>query len=136
MCPKFGLTRRTQCLLGMVTANANQKRSTLVLALYRKDHSKLIRCVYIGEGTPPTRNEGGVTIKIQDKEFQLLSIAGKYSALTLDNLKMDVNLTTRGTTVVMTDISPDHISVDSIYNNYSIETGSMRVKMPMLIKQM
>lgn len=51
--------------------------------------------LYIGDGTPPTHDEGGVTIKIPDKEFQLLSIAGKYSGLTLDNMKMDVNLTTR-----------------------------------------
>lgn len=35
--------------LGMVTANANQKRSTLVLTLYRKDQSKLIRCDVLAE---------------------------------------------------------------------------------------
>lgn len=86
-----------------------------------QENVQKITVTYTGDGTEPTNNEGGVIIKIPDKEFQSLNIVGKYSGITLDNMKMDVNLITRGATVVMMDNSPDHISIDSNYDYYSIK---------------
>lgn len=85
-----------------------------------EENVQKITATYTGDDTAPANNEGGIIIKIPDKEFQSLHIAGKYSGITLDNINMDVDLKTRGATVVMLDNSPGHISIDSTYDSYQI----------------
>lgn len=77
---------------------------------------------YIGKGIAPTIKEGGVVVKIPDKDIRSLNIIGEYGAgITLNNVNIDTNLETENSAVsINNDKAENKITIDSKDDSYEI----------------
>ena len=79
---------------------------------------------YIGAGISPTLDDGGVLIKIPDRDIDLLCINGKLgSGIVLDDINIDGNIITENCAVRISNKNSDNkINIDSYRDNYKIDS--------------
>ena len=81
---------------------------------------------YIGAGISPTLDDGGVLIKIPDRDIDLLCINGKLgSGIVLDDINIDGNIITENCAVRISNKNSDNkINIDfhlyCSYNQYQV----------------
>ena len=81
----------------------------------------------IGTGIAPTIKEGGVVVKVPDRNFGILSINGKRgSGIVLDGINIDGNITTKSSAVVINnEDGGSKISINSDHDSYKINSVPM-----------
>lgn len=86
-----------------------------------------IDLVYIGSGMAPSIKEGGIVVKVPDKNFVSLDITGKKGVgITLNNIGIDTNLKTESCAVTITnDKSENKITIDSKHDVYKIKSAPL-----------
>lgn len=95
-------------------------QSVYNLDVASEENMQKITVAYTGKGAEPGDQKGGLIIQVPDRGFEKLSITGKYSGITLDNMAMDMELNTRGSAVIMEEDNPGHIQINSTYDSYNI----------------
>lgn len=83
---------------------------------------------YIGSITAPLFDEGGVIIKIPNKNFDILDITGRNAGISVECISIDTNMITRGCSVQMKNENDIYTSIDSTYDNYEIDYAPITKK--------
>lgn len=91
----------------------------------------------IGTGIGPTLNDGGVLIKIPDRDINLLCINGKIgSGIVLDDINIDGNIITENCAVRINNKNSDNkLNIDSYRDDYKINSEPISKDFELKAKQ-